>query len=121
MDWTFSGKCIADADDEYRNSVDDMKKRAWLREIAQILELELAGDDTKAVSESGVFAEKYTIPEQFNRVGIEYIKMRAAEMLGDFERYNNYLSAFKAAKESFCAYYVRTHGSSKKVGWKNVL
>lgn len=123
MDWQFDlVKCIGEADDEYKNSIEEHKKREWLRDIAQMLELELTGKDVEAtLSEDGNWSEKYTIPKQFNRVGIEYIKMRAAEALGDFDRYNNYLNAFEAAKESFCAYYIRTHGSSKKAGWKNVL
>ena len=123
MDWQFDCvKCIGAADDEYKNSVEDSRKREWLCGIAQMLELELTGKDVEAtLSADGYWSEKYTIPKQFNRVGIEYIKMRAAEMLGDFDRYNNYLAAFNAAKDSFCAYYVRTHGSNTKVGWKNVL
>ena len=121
MDWEFDHTCLNEADKEYKNSVDDYDKRRWLDDIAQMLELELTEKDVTSVLEAdGNWSEKYTIPKQFNRVGIEYIKMRAAEMLGDFDRYNNYLAAFNAAKESFCAYYVRTH-SSKKVGWKNVL
>lgn len=123
MDWEFNdSKCLCAADNEYKNAIADYEKREWLNEIAQILELELTGKDAEAtLSTDGHWSEKYTIPKQFNRVGIEYVKMRAAEMLGDFERYNNYLNAFNAAKEAFCAYYVRTYGSSKKVGWKNVL
>ena len=121
MDWEFHDSCLVDADNEYKNSVEDCYKRQWLGDIAQMLELELTEKDVTPVLEAdGYWSEKYTIPKQFNRVGIEYIKMRAAEMLGDFDRYNNYLAAFNAAKESFCAYYVRTH-SSKKAGWKNVL
>lgn len=122
MDWIFKSDCIAAADREYANSVDDCTKREWERDIAQMLELELTGKDVEAtLSADGYWSETYKIPKQFSRVGIEYIKMRAAEMLGDFDRYNNYLAAFNAAKDSFCAYYVRTHGSNTKVGWKNVL
>ena len=123
MDWQFnSTKCIGEADKEYTNSIEDYEKHKWLDDIAQSLELELTGKDVEAVlSADGTWPEKYTIPKQFNRVGIEYIKMRAAEALGDFDRYNNYLAAFEAAKEAFCAYYIRTHGQTQNVGWKNVL
>lgn len=104
---------IAQADTQYMNTVDADTKMKWLDGLEEKLRIELGDRIPEGTETIAAFP--------YDDIYVEFLKMKIAEMCGDIDRYNNYLTQFNSARDALYAYYVRTHKSAAKVGWKHVL
>ena len=104
---------IAQADAQYMNEVDADMKEKWLDGLEAKLRIELGDRVPEGTEKVAVFP--------YDDIYIEFLKMKIAEMCGDNERYNNYLTQFNSARDALHAYYVRTYKAKTNTGWKNVL
>ena len=104
---------IAQADAQYPNTVDADIKAKWLDGLNEKLRIELGDRVPEGTETVAVFP--------YDDIYIEFLKMKIAEMCGDIERYNNYLTQFNGARDALYAYYIRTYKTKSSVGWQNVL
>lgn len=104
---------IAQADLAHPNTVDYDTKVRWLNSLEAKLREQLADHIPEGTEIVGV--------PPYDDIYVAYLKMKCAEMAGDINRFNNYLSLFNDARDELYAYYVRTYKSKAKVKWTNVL